>query len=378
MERDGEEIEMEKITVAHVAGGLTTGGVESVIYQYVSHMPSDRYNWIYVSYDTPDQTVQKRFEQKGFRVYSVTKKKENFFKSCWEVFHIFKENKVQIVHSHMTLMCFVTNILGLAAGAKVRISHSHLVLSPDMGKRILYWFFKKLTTWTATTLFACSTAAGEYLYGKRNMSAGQVIIMNNALDCEAFCFDYDTRERLRETYGLKGKTVLGNVGRFTEQKNQEFLIQTFKKYQETDPESRLILVGDGPLMDAMKQLTINLEIENKVLFVGSTSKANEWYMAMDVFVFPSLYEGLGIAALEAQAAGLPVLMSSEVPKEAVLTDQVISYPLEAGAEEWARQIQICREKGRGADIYHILKEKHLDIKTEALRLDHFYRKGIWE
>lgn len=369
---------MEKITVVHVAGGLTTGGVESVIYQYISHMPSDRYRWIYISYDTPDPAVQERFEQKGFQVYSVTKKKDNFFKSCWEVFRIFKENNVQIVHSHMTLMCFVTNMLGMAAGAKVCISHSHLVLSPGRGKRIPYWFLKKMTTWTATTLFACSAAAGEYLYGKKNMSAGRVIVMNNALDCEKFRFYPDIRERLRETYCLEGKTVLGNVGRFTEQKNQEFLIRIFEKYQKLDPESRLVLVGDGPLMEAMKQLAISLKIENKVLFAGSTSNVNEWYMAMDVFVFPSLYEGLGIVVLEAQAAGLPVLMSTEVPREAVLTDQVISYPLKAGAEEWARQILVCKEKGRGMDIYPILKDRHLDIETEALKLDRFYREGIWE
>lgn len=364
----------KKTVVAHVAGGLTTGGVESVIYEYVSHMDPQKYQWIYISYDTPDGEVRARFEALGFQVFAVTKKKEHFLKSCGEVYDILKKNQVQIVHSHMTLMCFVTNILGRMAGAEKVISHSHLVLYPRGLKRLVYEGFKWLSTVTATDWFACSRAAGAYLYGHRRMDRGQVVVMNNAIDYDRFCYRETIRSRMRLAWGLKHRQVIGHVGRFTEQKNHRFLLEIFAEYHRKEPDSFLLLVGDGPLKEEMETRAAAMGLKDAVLFAGACEQVQDWYMAMDVFVFPSIYEGLGIVALEAQLAGLPVLASMEVPREAALTEHMVFLPLEEGAEKWSALIRQMMGKRYTEDLRGILEDRHLEICAEAEKLDQFYRR----
>lgn len=365
---------MRKITVAHVAGGLTTGGVENMVFQYITHMPEENYNWIYITYDTPNEMVREQFEAQGVKVYEVAKKKEHFFKSCRQVYRILKENRVDIVHSHMTLMCFITNIIGGLAGAGKRISHAHLVLYPSKIKRPVYRIFKKLTSWTATDRFACSRDAAEYLYGKAALRKGRVRILNNALDGRLFEFQPEIRQDIRRKYGLESKTVLGHVGRFTEQKNHSFLLDVFADYnKERNENSSLLLVGDGPLFEKMKEKAKKLGIEENVIFAGATDHVQELYMAMDIFLFPSLYEGLGIVALEAQLTGLPVLASLEVPREAALSEDMCFLSRDAGIKEWSRKTEALQRERRGSALEHVLAERNLDIHTEAKKLDAIYR-----
>lgn len=369
----------KRITLAHVAGGLTTGGVERVVYEYMSHMERSAYRLIYITYDKPDAQVKEKFEKLGFQVYEVAKKKEHFFRSCRQVYRILKDNQVDIVHSHMTLMCFITNIIGGLAGAPVRISHSHLVLYPKGIKKLVYGCFKVLSTVTATDLFACGPAAGEYLYGKEKCQQGKVHILYNAIDCEAFRFDGTAREKLRKKLGVGEKTVvLGNVGRFTPQKNQLFLLEVFKLYHEINPDSRLLLVGDGPMLAEVQEKSAMYGLSDCVVFTGGTTAVSGWYMAMDAFVFPSIYEGLGIAALEAQAAGLPVLASTEVPKEASQSSEMVFFPLEKGAMAWAEQLSLLKRPDRSRDIKKRFEECHLEIHSQAKELDAFYRKRLKE
>lgn len=376
MEKGGEKVSGKKIRVAFVAGGLTAGGVESVIYNYVSHMEQENYEWFYISYDTPDSEVQEKFENLGFRVYSVTKKKENFFKSCKEVLHILKENKIDIVHSNMTLMCFVTNILGRMAGAKSYISHSHLAQYPTGIKKIVYFFFKCLSKWTATDYFACGHEAGTYLFGKKMMADGKVTILNNALDYERFCFQPEKREKIRKEYGLENRHVLGHIGRFTEQKNHEFLLKIFAAYSKRDPESRLVLLGNGPLMEKTEEDARKLGIYDKILFVGVTQAVDEWYMAMDVFVFPSLYEGLSVAALEAQISGLYIVSSDTVAGETALSEAMQFLSLNDTPEVWADKIQEVMGKRFSDNIQKRLRERNLDIFEEVTKLDLYYRNAV--
>lgn len=366
----------KKIRVACVAGGLTTGGVESVIYNYVSHMVRENYEWFYISYDTPDIEVQQKFEKLGFQVYSVTKKKDHFFKSCKEVLHILKENKIEIVHSHMTLMCFVTNILGRMAGARSCISHSHLAQHPAGIKRMVYFLFKCLSKWTATDYFACGYEAGCYLFGKKMMEQKRVTILNNALDYERFCLQPQKREKIRAQYGLENLHILGHIGRFTEQKNHEFLLKIFAAYHKKDADSRLVLIGNGPLMEQTEKLAKELGIYEKILFVGVTQAVAEWYMALDVFVFPSLYEGLSVAALEAQISGLPVISSDTVAAETALSEEMQFLSLHAEPDEWAERIQSVLGRRFSDGIQQRLQARSLDIFEEAKKLDLYYQNVV--
>lgn len=375
MEKDGKEMRNDKIRVAVVAGGLTVGGVESVIYNYVSHMNREDYEWFYISYDTPDRETKDRFEELGFHVFAVAKKKEHFFRSCREVYDILKKNHIGIVHSHMTLMCFITNILGYAAGAKVLISHSHLAPHVQGIKKYVYDCFKVLSRWTATDYFACGEEAGIYLFGKKNMSNGNVTVLNNALDYQKFSFSAILRSEIRREWRAENKVVIGHVGRFTEQKNHTFLIEIFAEYKRRNPDSLLVLAGDGPLLPKIQAYVQKLGIEKDVLFTGAIGDTARCYMGMDVFLFPSLYEGLSVAALEAQTSGLPIVASDRVAKETALTKEgMLFLPLEAGAEKWADAIEACQKKRISQGIFENLKKRNLDIDSEAEKLDMHYHR----
>ncbi len=364
-----------KTTVAHVGGGLCSGGTEMVVYRYISHMDPELYNWIYIVYNPPEERVRRMFEEKGFKIYQVTRKKENFLKSCWEVLKILRENHVQIVHAHMTIMSFVPNMMGMLVGVKTRIAHSHSVVRSKGIKIPIYWLCKKLSTWFATARFACTEEAARYLFGEKG--AQSAVIMHNALDYEIFRFDAAVREEMRSVHGLEGYVVLGHVGRFVEVKNHEFLLRVFAEYRKQNENSRLVLIGDGPLLERTKTYANELGLAQSVMFVPPTSEVNRWYMAMDVFVFPSLYEGLGLAAVEAQIAGLPVVMSSHLTAESALSDNVQRVSLEESASEWSKRIGEAVAGGRTGDVHEELTRRHLNIEQEAVKLDHFYRKGVW-
>lgn len=371
---------MEKIRIAHVAGGLTTGGVEAVIYNYFSHMNTEQYELVYISYDTPDPAVQSRFEALGFTVYSVTKKRDNFLKSCMEVFSILKKHRIQIVHSHMNLMCFVTNILGLLTGAKVRISHSHLAQQHGGWKKQAAGFCKWLDRISATEYFACSQDAGIYLFGQKAWDAGSVHILNNAIETGAFRYDPVRAARYRQELGLEDAVVIGNVGRFTEQKNQDFSLDIFREFRTLCPGSKLVLAGSGPDLERIRARTEEMGLQDAVLFPGSVTEPQKWYQIMDAFLFPSRYEGLGIVAVEAQAASLPVLASDVVPEAIVVSDWVEFLPLDASARCWAEALQrlIGRQDTRNhtAALTDALRRHHYDIETEVGMLDRFYKHAL--
>lgn len=366
----------EKITVAHVVGGLGYGGAEMVLYRYLSHMDPARYHWICISYTEPEERVRRKFEALGVQVFAVTPRSVNFLRSCRELWTILRQNRVQILHAHMTQTSFVPNLIGMAAGVKVRITHSHNAKRPSEYGRSTFWVYKKLSTWTATARFACGQEAARFLYGRRG--ARRAVIMPNALDCDAFRFDGEIRERMRRAHGLEGHTVLGHVGRFTEQKNHGFLLRTFAEYRKRDESSRLVLIGDGELLDEMKALAADIGLGESVLFVPPTGDVAGWYMAMDAFLLPSLYEGLPLVALEAQIAGLPVVLSERVTTEAALSDGVRFVSLEAGPQAWCGAIGEAVRGGRTGDVRERLRQRHLDIAMEAPRLDRFYRQGVWE
>lgn len=371
-----------KIRIAHVAGGLTTGGVEAVIYNYFSHMNVDDYELYYISYDTPNEDVKKKFEALGFHVYEVCKKKENFIKSCMQVLKILKENKIQIIHSHMTLISFVTSILAKGTGVKVCIAHSHLAQHITGIKKYVYGMFKWLTKCSSTHYFACGEEAAVYLYGKQTAHSGKVYFMHNAIDINKYAYCEEERRKIRKELGLEDVFCIGHLGRFTEQKNHMFLIDIFKEISVMRDDVILLLLGDGPLMHEVKSKVKSLHLEHKVRFIGSVTDAQRYYQAMDVFLFPSLYEGLAVSLVEAQCNGVPIVTSDTVTKEIKLADNYEVVSLQDDAKVWAEVV--CRY-GREQDdkvlqsrkaAYQMIEQAGYSIEREAEKLDAFYKQVI--
>ncbi len=363
---------MSKKIIAHVAGGLTTGGVEAVIYNYFSHMPLEEYELHYLTYTEPNEVEKKRFENLGFTVHTLPRKKEHFWKAFWEVYRIFKEYRVNIVHSHMTLMSFLTSFIGMLTGVKVRIAHSHLAQYPTGIKKYIYALFKVFSRITSTDWFACGVEAANYLYGEKNVKKGKVTILNNAIDLQKFQVQPEVRERIRKQYGVDGYYCVGHVGRYTEQKNHTFLIDIFEEISKVRQDARLLLIGEGPLMEPVREKIAKKGLQDKVVIAGSCSNMNEMYQAMDVMVFPSLYEGLSVALLEAQAVGLEIYVSDTVTAELDLTEGIHYLSLKDSAKEWCDAVLKDAKVGVVHDNKKVLAEKNYDILIETGKLDDFY------
>ncbi len=372
-----------KIKIAHVAGGLTTGGVEAVVYNYFSHMPREDYELYYISYDTPNAQVKEKFEALGFQVYEVCKKKENLMKSCKQVLDILKENDIQIIHSHMTLMCFITSILARMCGVKVRIAHSHLAQNIYGVKRYVYGVFKWLTKVSATHYFACGNEAGQYLFGERAFETGRVTMMRNAIDTEKYGFDTRIRAELRERLGVEDAFCIGHVGRFTEQKNHSFLLDIMSEVVKRNPNAKLFLFGEGPLEEEIKEKARKLSLMGNVVFMGSVTDMYRYYSVMDVFLLPSLYEGLAVSLVEAQCNGLPVVTSDMVTEEIHLSDMYEMLSLTSDTSVWAEAVcryAIERDNPKHEEArrmaHHFIAEYGYSIIKEAEKIDRFYKNAV--
>lgn len=234
-------------------------------------------------------------------------------------------------------------------GVPVRIAHSHnaaLRKSPTRWlKLLLHRFGRRCFTKDATDLWACSKAAADFLF------ACDASHIPNGIDTQRFRFHPTVRERLRRELGLTDCFVLGNVGRLCAQKNQVFLLEVFAQLVWLRPQSRLLLIGDGEDSTKLVHRARELGVEEKVLFRGQSKEVEQLLWVMDVFALPSLFEGLPIAAVEAQASGLPVLCSQGLSPEIKLTENLRFLPLEAGAKAWAETLlnMNCEDRQQAAD-----------------------------
>jgi len=363
--------------IAHIAGGLTTGGVESMIFNYCNafKQTTDDYEYVYISYNPPLPEMQRKFESIGFSVYSVTKKTDNFFKSCREVNELFKKHDINIVHSHMTLMCFVTSFIAILCGIKVRISHAHLALFPKGPKMFVAVLCRFLTKLTSTHWFACGKAAGIFLYGQAAVKSNRVKIINNAIDPNSYKYNPIARQVLRDKHSIGNRLCIGNIGRFTNQKNHSFLVDVFSAFHRNSPESVLLLIGNGPLNDEIKQKVNTLGLNEHVIFTGSIQNANEYYSAMDLFLLPSLYEGLALVMVEVQFAGLPAIVSDTVTSEIDIAGALKFLPLNESL--WINALEVQKDELERFDVALKMQEAGYDIFAEATKLNEMYSSALF-
>lgn len=255
-------------------------------------------------------------------------------------------------------------VLAEKAGVPIRIAHSHnTALRKSSGralKLLLHKAGRAMFTRAATELWACSSAAAEFLFDPQVMEERGYRFIPNGIETQRFRFDPVVREQVRAELGLMNSFVIGNVGRLCYQKNQDFLLDVFAEVLKRKPDSRLLLVGEGEDEDKLKKKAQRLGLAEKVLFYGTTDRVERLYWAIDVFAFPSRFEGLGIAAVEAQAAGLPVVCSEQVPEEALLT--VTTFCVEENdALSWANKLLsfsviAVRENGtEGCQVFEVMR-----------------------
>jgi glycosyltransferase involved in cell wall biosynthesis len=203
-------------------------------------------------------------------------------------------------------------------------------------KLTLHYIARTLYGTVGTEYYACSEDAAAFLFSPRLRAKRTVRFIPNGIDTGRFCVREKVREQIRRELGLHDRFVLGYIGRLNEEKNPSYLLDTLQAILPIYPNACLLLAGEGKLRESLEKRAAELKVQDHILFFGVTDKPWELYWAMDVFLFPSLFEGLGIAAVEAQCAGLPLVCSEHVPEEALVTELARRVPLTGGAEAWAK------------------------------------------
>ena len=283
----------EKIIIAHIMGKWNGGGVESVVMNYYRNIDRNKIQFHFLCDEDSTDIPYEEIEKLGGKVI-VIPPYQKLFKYQKELYRIFKENNYKIVHSHINALSVFPLRIAKKAGVPIRIAHSHSTSNKkEWKKNILKMILRSLSKLYANNYFACTEYAGKWLFGKKVVERKELNVINNAIDLKKFEFNENTRKALREELGIKDDTlIIGHVGRFMKQKNHEFLVEVFNEVYKKNQNTLLILIGQGPLLSEIKEKAINLNIEDKIKFIGQVTDVEKYYNIMDIFLFPSIYEGL--------------------------------------------------------------------------------------
>lgn len=325
----------EPIRVAHIMGKMMSGGVESVVMNYYRHIDQSKVQFDFIIDNDSTIVPYEEIESLGGRVYRIPpyQKPVAYHKA---LLALFCENKYRIVHSHINTLSVFPLFAAKRAGVPVRIAHSHSTAGKgETMRNLLKYTLRPFSKVFPTHFCACSEYAGRWLFGDRFYDTGKVMLMRNAIDISKFAFDLQVRDDVRRELDIEDKLVIGHVGRFMKQKNHSFLIDIFERIHMQTPNSVLLLVGEGELEQEIRNKAERLGLADCVRFLGVRNDVHRLLMAMDVFLLPSLYEGLPVVGIEAQVSGLKVVMSDTVTWEVKVTENLEYILLSRSADEWA-------------------------------------------
>lgn len=349
-------------------------GVTNFILNYLKNISKEKIEFSVLAYEGSEDVVVKELESNSCKVFFMPKltlsnvfKFESFIKKFFEV-HYF-----DIVHSHFNQIDNLIFKSAKRSGTKICICHSH---STKMSVSKLKSFRNKLmrigSNRKADYWAACSEDAGISMFGKSFRNSSKKVLINNAIDSEKYLYNNENRLIIRKRYGIPDDCILiGHVGSLKPEKNHIFLLKIFKEYKKINSFSKLVLIGDGDLKESLVLESEKLGIADDLIFTGSVNNVEDYLSALDYFVFPSIFEGLGISVIEALNSGLFCFVSDAVPKETRISDNIIYLSLSLGEQRWAKAIAdqsiLRRDPTRNLALEH-----GFDIKTECKKLETFY------
>ena len=358
------------VRILHVLGGLARGGAETMVMNLYRVIDRSKIQFDFVIHTDAQQAYYKEIISLGGRIYNFPNFKGWNFREMrrrWDRF--FSEHpEYKILHSHVRSYASLYIPIAKKHGLRT-IIHSH---STNEGKGISR-FIKRIMEHPlrhqADYLMACSSEAGKWLYGAKACRKNNYIFLPNAIDTEKYRFSKKTADAYRETLGLQNKFVLGHVGRFHEAKNHKFLLEIFEKVLERRSDAMLLIVGDGELRKEIELKIQELGIKNQVVLTGSREDVPKLLQAMDVFVFPSRWEGLPMTVVEAQAAGLPCLISDKITTDVDISALVKRLPID-DSDKWCEAI--LETDIKKMNVIPEIKKAGFDVKDTAKQLTDLY------
>lgn len=366
---------MEPIRVLQENVIMDPGGIESLLMNLYRHMDRNVVQFDFLLHRPQKGTFDDEIESLGGRIYRTEPfnpfHHQKYLKSMEEVLRAHPEYK--IIHAHSELNYWPLKV-AKKLRVPVRIAHSHNARSTINLKYFFLLYEKLFIKKAASDLFMCSTIAGEWSYGPKAVADGKCVFLKNGIEVEKYAYDEKVRAEVRRKMGLGDKLVIGHVGRFMQQKNHGFLIDIFKNIHDKHPESVLLLVSEGRLLNEMKNKVSRLGLTDAVQFLGFRDDVHELMQAMDVFVLPSLWEGLPFTLVESQCAGLPSVISDVISDEAIVTDVITKVSLKETADKWADVILEVYRNTKRKDISDQVRDGGFDIVSTARWLQEFYVK----
>lgn len=363
----------EPIRIAQIVGKWLGGGVEAVVMNYYRHLDHDKIQFDFICDDDSTNIPYDEIEKLGGKVILIPPY-QKVFKYQKELRRVLRDGKYKIVHSHINTLSVFPLYAAKKVGVPVRIAHSHSTTNKkewkkNLLKQVLRPFSKKY----ATNYMCCSELAGRWLFGDKAYDEGKVYLLNNAIDLDKFKYDKKIRDKKRKELGIKEDTiVIGHIGRFVAQKNHTFLIDIFNQFHKKEKNSILLLAGQGPLQEEIKNKVRELGLNDSVRFLGQRNDANELYQVFDVFLLPSLYEGLPVVGVEAQASGLLCFFSDDMTKETKVLDSTVFMSLSNADDEWATSILDNYINFRRKDTTSGITKSNFNIKYETNKLKNKY------
>lgn len=338
----------EPVKVLYFVDRMLRGGIQSLVIDWVSRFDKQK---IHVDFllldDGKEYELEQTLKELGCTVYKLkgiwVKTPIDFIKYKYAVKSFFKEHHdYKVVHMHSSSKNYMILKYAKKYDIPIRIAHSHNIdfQTKNSLKKLIGNLFKKPLIKYATDYFACSKIAGEWLFGEDIVESDKFRVIHNAVDYDKFKFNENIRKNMRKKFGFKeNDIVIGNVGRFAQQKNHDFLIDIFNECYKINSNYRLLLVGIGELEQEIKNKVSILGLEKEVVFAGFRKDVNCCMQAMDLFLMPSLHEGLPVVGVEAQASGLTCYMSKDViTPEVKIADNVYFISLNKSSKDWAEKI----------------------------------------
>ncbi|MBQ7300522.1 MAG: glycosyltransferase [Clostridia bacterium] len=359
--------------ILHIIAGLKIGGMEKVA-RDIGLYADKNYTNHYVVFGEEVGQYEEQLKNIGCKIFHIDSPAKNYAAYLKNLKFLMSEYPYTTVHAHTMF-----NIGWIMLAAKlnhipVRVSHAHSALTTgkSLKKSVYEFVMRGLIISCSTDLVACGNKAGERLYGKAYAKRGQLIL--NGIDTAAFQFSEEKRTLLREQLGFQDKFIIGHTGHLADVKNQSFLIEMMPELLKKREDAVLLLLGEGEDRPMLEEKIRTLGLQDKVIMTGNVNNVPEYLCAMDVFAFPSLYEGMPLSILEVQANGLPCVISDRVPKDVFLTDLIHPLPLE-DPKAWIDMI--CMVKRENSEVYsNRMKVAGFDVKTAVEKFYKIYEKGI--
>ena len=369
------KIKEEPIRIAHIMGKWLCGGVESVVMNYYRNIDRNKVQFDFICDEDSKYIPTDEIESLGGKVILIPPYQKPF-KYHKELKKVLKEGNYKIVHSHISTMSFFSLWAAKSAKVPVRIVHAHSTTNKqEKKKNLMKQVLRPFSKVFANRYFCCSELAGRWLFGNKTYNQGKVYLLNNAIDVDKFKYNEKVRKAKRKELNIKDKDlVIGHIGRFVKPKNHEFLIDIFNEIHKQNKNTILLLAGDGPLKEEIQNKVKKIGLEKNVQFLGQRNDANELYQAMDAFVLPSLYEGLPVVGVEAQAAGLPCFLSTDMTKETKVLDSTQFISLTHDTKYWADKILKEVKTFERKDSSREITDNNFNIKKEIRKIEKQYQQ----